>query len=47
MIIEALTSWNRHIPKEDMKQVMPGDLLNVHESLGKSLVKLEWAKVIK
>ena len=47
MIIEALTSWNRHIPKEGMKQVLPKDLLNVADGLGAELVGLGWARRMK
>lgn len=39
MIIKALTSWNRHIPKEEMRPVAPGDLVNIQDSIGRYMVK--------
>lgn len=47
MIIKALTSWNRHIPKEDMKRIAPGDLVNIQDSIGKYMIKEGWAKELK
>lgn len=47
MIIEALTSWNRHIPREEMRTVSPGDLVNVLDSIGKTLIKQGWAVKVR
>lgn len=47
MIIEALTSWNRHIPREEMKVISPGDLVNVLDSIGKTLIKQGWAVKVR
>jgi hypothetical protein len=47
MIIEALVSWNRHIPKEDMKTVNPGDLVNIKDSIGRYMVKEGWGKLVR
>lgn len=45
MIITALTTWNRHIPKQDMRVVQPGDILHVEpEGLAKWMIKEGWAK---
>ena len=47
MIIKALTSWNRHVPKEEMKRVLPGDLINITDSIGKYMIKEKWAVKVK
>ena len=47
MIIEALVSWNRHIPKEEMRRVLPGDLVNIEDPKGRYMVKEGWAVKVK
>ena len=47
MIVEALESWNRHIPGQEMKVVLPGDLVNVQDSIGRYMVREGWAKAVK
>ena len=47
MILEALTSWNRHIPDEEMKTVQPGDLVNVRDPIGRGIIKQGWARQVR
>ena len=47
MILEALVPWNRHTPKEEMKTVQPGDLVNARDPIAKGIIKQGWARQVR
>jgi len=45
MIVEALITWNHWPAKGDMRTVIPGDLINIRDSVARYMIKEGWARV--
>ena len=43
MFVKALQEWNHHVPKEEMRRILVGDILNIQDSVAKYMIKEEWA----
>ena len=43
MKLKALTKWNHHSPGKNLLVVLPGDTITVKDSVGRYMVKENWA----
>jgi len=47
MMLKALTTWNHHSPGKGMRVVLPGDTIAVKDSVGRYMVKENWAAEVE